>query len=91
MTDIPDNSFDGGFAFEATCHAKSLVAVYKEIYRVLKPGALFADMAWTSTDDYDPQNPKHVKVMNEILVRFMKYLYDSMFTQHFPIQNIYYF
>lgn len=68
MVDIPDNTFDGGFAFEATCHAKSLVLVYKEIYRVLKPGALFADMAWCVTDNYDPQNPQHLKVMNGVMV-----------------------
>lgn len=68
MTEIPDNTFDGGFAFEATCHAKSLVLVYKEIFRVLKPGALFADMAWSVTDDYNPQNPKHVQVMNGVMV-----------------------
>ena len=43
--------------------------VYSEICRVLKPGAMFADMAWCVTDDYDPQDPKHVKVVNDVMVR----------------------
>ena len=68
MTDIEDNSYDAAFAFEATCHAKDPVLVYKEILRVLKPGGLFVDVAWSVTDGYNPQNPNHVKVKNDIMV-----------------------
>lgn len=71
MTDFQDNTFDGAFAFEATCHAGDLVVVYKEICRVLKPGAMFTDMAWCVTDDYDAQNPEHLKVMNDLMVRLL--------------------
>ena len=71
MTYFEDNTFEGGFAFEATCHAGALTTVYKEIFRVLKPGALFADMAWCVTDDYDPQNPKHVKIVSDVMVRIL--------------------
>lgn len=35
---FPDNSFDRAYAIEATCHATDLADVYKEIFRVLKPG-----------------------------------------------------
>jgi sterol 24-C-methyltransferase len=38
----PDNSYDGIYAIEATCHAPDKVGIYSEIYRVLKPGAYFA-------------------------------------------------
>lgn len=69
MADFEDNTFDGAFAFEATCHAKDLVLVYKEVCRTLKPGALFAEMTWCVTDTYDPQNPKHVKVVDDVMVR----------------------
>ena len=68
MVEIEDNSFDGAFAIEATCHSKDLGSVYREIFRVLKPGALFADMAWCATEDYDPQNSKHVKVVKDVMV-----------------------
>lgn len=69
MKDFEDNSFDGAFAFEATCHAKNLVLVYKEICRVMKPGAMFADMGWCVTDSYDPQDSKHVKAVDDVMVR----------------------
>ena len=68
--EFADNTFDGVFALEATCHAKDPIIVYKEIFRVLKPGALFVETAWTMTDSYDPQNPEHVKIKNGVLVRY---------------------
>lgn len=68
MNEVADASFDCAFAFEATCHAKDLVTVYREILRVMKPGGLFMDLAWATTDDYDQQNSKHVKIMNDVMV-----------------------
>jgi sterol 24-C-methyltransferase len=75
MKDFQDDTFDGAFAFEATCHAKDPVLVYKEVCRTLKPGALFADMTWCVTDTYDPQDPEHVKVVEDVMVR--TYTYDT--------------
>ena len=69
MNEIEDNSYDGVFAIEATCHAKDPVLVYKEILRVLKPGALFVDATWVMTDLYNPEDPKHVKAKNDVMVR----------------------
>ncbi|CAK9317615.1 unnamed protein product [Citrullus colocynthis] len=61
-----EESFDGGYAIEATCHAPKLEDVYSEIYRVLKPGSLFVSLEWVSTDKYDTANPEHVKIIEEI-------------------------
>ena len=69
MVDIEDDTYDGAYAFEATCHAPDLVDVYSEVYRVLKPGAYFVDLAWAMMDGYDPQNPEHEHIKSEILVR----------------------
>ena len=69
MVGIKDNTYDGAFAFEATCHAPKPVDVYSEIYRVLKPGAYFLDSAWAMTDSYDPKNPEHEHIKYEIEVR----------------------
>ena len=33
--------------------------MYKELFRVLKPGACFADLEWVMTNKYDPNNKKH--------------------------------
>uniref|UniRef100_A0A7S3QZT3 Methyltransferase n=1 Tax=Dunaliella tertiolecta TaxID=3047 RepID=A0A7S3QZT3_DUNTE len=59
-------SFDGAYAIEATCHAPKLEAVYGEIFRVLKPGATFVSYEWVSTPKYNPNNPEHVRIMDEI-------------------------
>ncbi len=49
--------FDAAYAIEATCHAPDRVGVYSEIYRVLKPGAIFACYEWCMTDLYESGNP----------------------------------
>ena len=66
--EFEDNTFDGAFALEATCHAKDPVDVYSEAFRVLKPGAIYVDATWALTDTYDATNPKHEKIKNDIMV-----------------------
>lgn len=43
-----------------------LEEVYSEIYRVLKPGAIFASYEWVSTAKYDSSNKNHVRIIDEI-------------------------
>ena len=43
-----------------------LEEVYGEVFRVLKPGGLFASYEWVSTKLYDSNNPEHVRIMDEI-------------------------
>jgi ubiquinone/menaquinone biosynthesis C-methylase UbiE len=50
---FPNDSFDGVYAIEATCHAPKREGVYGEIYRVLKPGQIFATYEWCLTPKYD--------------------------------------
>lgn len=61
-----DNSFDGVYAMEATCHAPKLEDVYAEIYRVLKPGCLFVSYEWVTTEFYDANNKEHVEIVREV-------------------------
>lgn len=68
MEQIEDNSIDGLYALESTCHSSDPLNVYKEVYRVLKPGALFVDSAWVMTDKYQPGNPVHEKIKHDIVV-----------------------
>lgn len=60
--DFKDNSLDGAYAIEATCHAPDKVACFREIARVLKPGASFVGYEWCMTDKYDPSNPEHQQI-----------------------------
>lgn len=62
-----DNSFDGAYAIEATCHAPDRTKVFGEIYRVLKPGTVFACYEWCLTDLYDNGNPVHRQIKHDIM------------------------
>ena len=60
------NSFDAAYAIESTCHASDLNVVYSEVWRVLKPGSIFVTCEWLRTPLFDPQNPEHVKAIDDI-------------------------
>jgi hypothetical protein len=42
--------------------------VYSEVYRVLKPGAIFMTYEWVTTPSYDPTNTAHVACVDEIII-----------------------
>lgn len=63
---FPDCSFDGVYAIEATCHAPVREGVYSEIYRVLKPGQVFACYEWCLTPKHDPDNKLHRLIKKKI-------------------------
>lgn len=54
-----DKSFDAVYAIEATVHAPSLVDIYSEIFRVLKPGGVFGVYEWLMTEKYNNDDPHH--------------------------------
>jgi len=63
---LEDNQFDAAYSIEATCHAPDKVGVYKEILRVLKPGARYATYEWIMTKNFDPQSEEQVKLKKGI-------------------------
>ncbi|KAK3145735.1 hypothetical protein QOZ80_3BG0256690 [Eleusine coracana subsp. coracana] len=63
---ISDNSFDAAYALQATCHAPDAIGVYREVYRVLKPGQYFALDEWCLTDRFDSNNARHRTIKAEI-------------------------
>lgn len=64
--DEPDESFDAVYAIEATCHAADRASVFGEALRLLKPGGRFASYEWCMTDRFDPADPHHVRLKNDI-------------------------
>lgn len=56
------NTFDAAYEIEACCHAADRRGPFGEIFRTLKPGALFAGYDWVMTDRYVPGNAEHERV-----------------------------
>ena len=67
MSAIADNTFDRGYAIESTCHAPDKAAAFAEIYRVLKPGALFWGQEMCMTDSFDPRDSLHRVIQQELM------------------------
>ncbi len=63
---LEDGSIDAAYGFEATCHAPDKTALFKEIYRVLKPGGRFAAYEWCLTSDFDTSSAKHQQIKKDI-------------------------
>jgi len=63
-----DGSFDAAYDIEATCHSPSLEGVYREVYRVVKPGGVCAFNEWLLTDSYDESNQEHRNILHNIEV-----------------------
>ncbi len=67
MSAIADDTFDRGYAIESTCHAPDKVGAFAEIYRVLKPGALFWGHEMCMTDLFDPRDPRHQVIKQKLM------------------------
>jgi sterol 24-C-methyltransferase len=64
---IADDTFDRGYAIESTCHAPDKVGAFAEIYRVLKPGALFWGQEMCMTDKFNPADNRHQAIKQELM------------------------
>ncbi len=67
MGAIADDTFDRGYAIESTCHAPDKVGAFSEIYRVLKPGALFWGQEMCMTDKFDPNDNRHRAIKYDLM------------------------
>ena len=67
MGAIADDTFDRGYAIESTCHAPDKAGAFAEIYRVLKPGALFWGQEMCLTDKFDPNDNRHRAIKQELM------------------------
>lgn len=66
--DVPlqDETFDAMYSFDALCHAPDRVLAYRELFRLLKPGAEAVVMDWTLTDCFDPAIRLHVTTRDRL-------------------------
>ena len=67
MAAVADGTFDRGYAIESTCHAPDKQRAFEEIFRVLKPGALFWGQEMCLTDTYDPDDHRHQAIKQDLM------------------------
>ena len=67
MGAIADGTFDRAYAIESTCHAPDKAGAFAEIYRVLKPGALFWGQEMCMTDKFDPNDNRHRAIKRDLM------------------------
>ena len=67
MSAIADDAFDRGYAIESTCHAPDKAGAFAEIYRVLKPGALFWGQEMCMTDNFNPDDDMHRAIKQDLM------------------------
>ena len=67
MGAIADDTFDRGYAIESTCHAPNKAGAFSEIYRVLKPGALFWGQEMCMTKKFDPDDNQHRAMKRDLM------------------------
>jgi sterol 24-C-methyltransferase len=65
-TPFSEDTFGAAYAIEACCHAADRREPFAEIFRVLKPGALFAGYEWCMTGRFDANNPDHERIKHGI-------------------------
>lgn len=63
---FPDNSFDAMYHIQVFSLAKDLQSLFKEIHRILKPGAKLACLDWVRLPKYNANNPYHASLMKRI-------------------------
>ena len=62
-----DDRYDAAIAIESMPHAPDKTAAFREIFRVLRPGACFAGYDWCLTEDFEPGNAEYVRIKNDIV------------------------
>ncbi len=67
MSTIEDDTFDRGYAIESTCHAPDKQRAFEEVYRVLKPGALFWGQEMCLTDQFNPKDDRHRVIKRDFM------------------------
>ena len=67
MSAIEDGTFDRGYAIESTCHAPDKQRAFEEIFRVLKPGALFWGQEMCLTGEFNSKDDRHRAIKEDLM------------------------
>ena len=66
---IPDGDarYDAAIAIESMPHAPDKTAAFREVFRVLRPGACLAGYDWCLTEGFDGRDAEHMRIKEEIV------------------------
>ena len=62
-----DDRYDAAIAIESMPHAPDKTAAFREVFRVLRPGACLAGYDWCLTEDFDPRDAEHMRIKEGIV------------------------
>lgn len=63
---FPDNHFDSIYEIQALSLCRDLNQLFRELYRILKPGGKISLLEWVRLSSYDAQNPHHAELMKQV-------------------------
>ncbi len=86
--DAADESFDAIYSIEATCCAPDKLSIYSEVFRLLKPGAYFANYEYCLTERFDAENPLHQRIKADIELGGGLLEIDSMTTVDDALETV---
>ena len=86
--DAVDESFDAIYSIESTCCAPDKLSIYSEVFRLLKPGASFANYEYCLTDRFDTENPIHQRIKADIELGGGLLEIDSMTTVDDALETV---
>jgi sterol 24-C-methyltransferase len=61
-----DNSFNAVYHVQVFSYAKDMEKLFKDIYRIVKPGGKVACLDWVSLPAFDPKNAHHLSLMRRV-------------------------
>ena len=67
MGKFEPNSFDAAYAIESTAHAPDKAGAYEQIFRVLRPGALFWGQETILTNTFQSENSEHQTIKKRLM------------------------
>lgn len=63
---FPDEHFDGLYQVQVLTYAKDKEALFREMFRVMKPGAKLSFLDWVRLDKYNPNDPHHRHLISRV-------------------------
>jgi len=63
---FPDEYFDGLYQVQVLTYAKDKEALFKEMFRVMKPGAKLSFLDWVRLDKYNPDDSHHRHLISRV-------------------------